>query len=676
MKIPLRLIFSIFVVILSAQISFAKNKDWHPVSQTELQMKNPRVEPDADAEAIFWEVRVADEVIPRAGPRTILNHYLRIKIFTERGRENNSKIDIPFGKIPHSDAQILIKDIAARTIKPDGTIIEVNPKDIFERDIVKGSGIKLKAKAFVVPGIEAGAIIEYRWKEIRDDMFSYYISLELARDIPVQFVKYSVKPYSAPNFRLGMRIHSSNTSNHFVKDKDGFYSTTMENVPAFREEPRMPPERDVKPWLLVYYAEHDIKQTAVDYWKEKGKESYKYHKSVTKVNDDIRRAAAQAIGDAVEPEEKIERIFNFCRKNIKNVADDASGLTVEQRKNFKENKDITDALKRGQGSWHDINMLFAAMLMSAGFEARVANASIRTNPPFNKELANDYFLRTENIAVKVGNEWKFYDPATLYLPFGMLYWTEEGQEALISDEHEPFWVSLPKSSAEQSKQKRTAKLRLAENGTIDGDVRIEYTGHLAQYYKEYYDDNTPAEREKSLTEMIKRRTLNTAEITNISIENVQDSEAPLVFSFKINIPSYIERTGKRIFLQPNIFERNTSAMFITSSRKNNIFFEYPWTEDDNIIIELPQGYSLESADSPAPVKDRHSLGLHETKIMLSDDKKILTYRRNFSFSGNGTLVFPAEAYPILKGLFESYHKANTHAVTLMQNSPQPTTVMN
>jgi hypothetical protein len=62
--------------------------------------------------------------------------------------------------------------------------------------------------------------------------------------------------------------------------------------------------------------------------------------------------------------------------------------------------------------------------------------------------------------------------------------------------------------------------------------------------------------------------------------------------------------------------------------------------------------------------------------MLSGDKKILTYKRNFLFSGNGTLVFPAEAYPILKGLFESYHKANTHAVTLMQNSPQPTTVMN
>ena len=29
-------------------------------------------------------------------PRTVLRHYVRIKVFTERGRESQSKIDIPF----------------------------------------------------------------------------------------------------------------------------------------------------------------------------------------------------------------------------------------------------------------------------------------------------------------------------------------------------------------------------------------------------------------------------------------------------------------------------------------------------------------------------------------------------------------------------------------------------
>jgi len=35
--------------------------DWKPIDPAHLAMKTPTVEPDADAEAIFWEVHVADE---------------------------------------------------------------------------------------------------------------------------------------------------------------------------------------------------------------------------------------------------------------------------------------------------------------------------------------------------------------------------------------------------------------------------------------------------------------------------------------------------------------------------------------------------------------------------------------------------------------------------------------
>ena len=38
-----------------------------------------------------------------------------------------------------------------------------------------------------------------------------------------------------------------------VKEKNGFYSMTMTNMPAYREEPRMPPEDQVRTWVLIYY---------------------------------------------------------------------------------------------------------------------------------------------------------------------------------------------------------------------------------------------------------------------------------------------------------------------------------------------------------------------------------------------------------------------------------------
>ena len=46
-----------------------------------------------------------------------MQHYVRVKIFTERGKESQSKIDFPY----YGSAKI--KDIAARVIKADGTIV-------------------------------------------------------------------------------------------------------------------------------------------------------------------------------------------------------------------------------------------------------------------------------------------------------------------------------------------------------------------------------------------------------------------------------------------------------------------------------------------------------------------------------------------------------------------------
>ena len=54
-------------------------------------------------------------------------------------------------------------------------------------------------------------------------------------------------------------------------------------------------------------------------------------KSRIRVNDDVKRAAISAIGDAGTPELKLERLFEFCRTKIKNTQSSASGLTETDR---------------------------------------------------------------------------------------------------------------------------------------------------------------------------------------------------------------------------------------------------------------------------------------------------------------------------------------------------------
>jgi Domain of Unknown Function with PDB structure (DUF3857) len=143
---PLVQILAILCLIFVLPTLVAAVDSWRPIDPTHLALKAPIVEKDADAEALFWEVRLNDD----PGGDLIFHHYVRIKVFTDRGRESQSKIDIPFGKI--SGREIKVSDIAARTIKPDGSIVELKSQDVFERTIAKTSGVKVKVKSFAMEG--------------------------------------------------------------------------------------------------------------------------------------------------------------------------------------------------------------------------------------------------------------------------------------------------------------------------------------------------------------------------------------------------------------------------------------------------------------------------------------------------------------------------------------------
>jgi len=48
--------------------------DWHPVDPADLAETSPKVEKDAHAEVILWEVRVSDEAMG-GQPHSVFTHY-------------------------------------------------------------------------------------------------------------------------------------------------------------------------------------------------------------------------------------------------------------------------------------------------------------------------------------------------------------------------------------------------------------------------------------------------------------------------------------------------------------------------------------------------------------------------------------------------------------------------
>src|SRR5215475_1602087 len=173
----------VYLILLPAPAQ-AQFQAWKPIDPAHVALKAPVVEKDADAEAIFLEVYFKDE-FDGSTARKVFSNYIRIKVFTQRGVENHGKVDIVYSNRGN------VRDIAARTIKPDGSIVEMKKDAVFDREIVRLSGLKVKAKSFALPAVEPGVIIEYRWNE-RRPLVSLYTRLQLQQEFPVQSVKYYI----------------------------------------------------------------------------------------------------------------------------------------------------------------------------------------------------------------------------------------------------------------------------------------------------------------------------------------------------------------------------------------------------------------------------------------------------------------------------------------------------
>jgi hypothetical protein len=546
--------------------------------------------------------------------------------------------------------------------------VELKKEDVFERTIVKAGGVKVKAKSFAMPAVEPGCIIEYKWREIRVNRDASYVRLEFQRDIPVQQVQYFIKPMAYQN-RGFASITLHGKSSPFVKDKGGYYRTTMTDMPAVREESRMPPEDQIKTWMLVFYSAPNPPEPQ-KFWLELGRRYYEVTKPLMKPSDDVKQLAATLTADAKTSDEKLQRLFEFCRTKITNFTNDASGVSPEERKKLKENKSPSETLKRGMGTGGNIDFLFAALAQSAGFDARLVMSPDRGDIFFDQDIRNitdDYFLFPSNIAVNVDGKWKFFNPGYNYIPFGMLRWQEESVQALITDPKTPEWVETPMSEPGKSLVKRRAKLKLTDDGTMEGDVTIEYTGHFAIERKEEHDAESETQREETLKEELKDQ-MSAAEISNIKIDNVTDHVKPLVYSFHVRFPNYAQRTGKRLFLQPAFFQHGIAAEFATdNNRKYPIYFHYPWAENDEVAIELPEGFAPDNAESPAGFASS-PISEYIPSLAMTKDGKVLIYRRSFFFGGNGNVLFPASSYGQLKTYFDTLHKQDSHSVALKQTA--------
>jgi len=505
-----------------------------------------------------------------------------IKIFKSDG------LDVATVKIPFVVGRSQVTDIRGRTIRADGSIEKLDPNSAREQTVAKARRYRQKDITFDMPGAEVGAVLEYQYTFIinyRLANFSFTIQagvpvLEAVLHVVPGETNYTPKLLAAKGLRLTQEV-----------GKKGRMTLTVRNVPSFKEEPYMPPEGEVRGVLYLYPANP---------WWNFGSIAYGYDEFIKKYykrSSKTRKLTKQVIGEADTPAAQIERIYRWIQDNIDNTTyrETAEGEEEQEERNLY----VDDVIAAGKGTYSDLTRLFVYMARQAGLDAHVALVSTRDEAFFKEDTFIPWDLNQELAVIKRGDRWKFYDPGTRYCPIGMVDWESEGvgNNAVIARGTGGMLTRVMPSRARDNLTKRVTRMTLDAEGGVTAEVTVTRGGLAGVAARNRIDHQTAEERRSDLEESLGSGFAG-VELEELEIVNLDEWDEPLQVRYSFRAEQFGTSAGSRLLIPALPYHHGNTNPFSAQERTNPIYYTHTYKNIDELTIELPEGYTVESLPTP------------------------------------------------------------------------------
>lgn len=651
----------LFVTILAYACGSAAQKptqDWLPITQQDKEIKDvPAPWPQGAAAVQLYFSYYKDD------NEKFISVYKRIKILRDPGKKyGDVEIELQPGRS--------LKQLAARTIQPDGTILDYTGKP-FEKIIFKARGVSYAAATFTLPDVTIGSIVEYRYvlslpPHIVDQISSWPIEHELftlKEDLRFRAFQGVVevpteRKRGTPRSQVSYTYVNQLDPAIPEKTNDNLMHLQLTNVPPFEPEEYMPPEDQFKPELYFYYGGRETASPDT-FWDEWARIESEYKDKFIGNFSQIRDRATQAIGNESDLEKKL-RLLYAVAQHVRNLSYERERTDQERKKeNLKPNRNTADVLAHSYGTDRDINYLFVALARAAGFDADVLQVSDRAERSFNKMVLSLAQFKTEIATVQLNGKSLFLDPGTLYCPFGVLRWRYTAAQAMKFTSAGAQFMTVPDPAP--SPMRRRALVSLNSDGSLQGEISVELNGEEALEHRLDALNTDDAGRSKRFEEEVQSWLPPGATVKMKDSMGWDAPDQPLTARFEVSIPSFASVAGKRLLVPSLLLTTLHRNIFTSEIRRYPIAFPYSFEESDEVSISLPSGYTVEI--SPYRRKAGLSYASYSVSSEVADNK--LTTHRSLRVDG---INFPSEKYGELKEFFNIVQSGDTGQCVLQSNS--------
>jgi transglutaminase-like putative cysteine protease len=475
------------------------------------------------------------------------------------------------------------------------------------------------------------------WLPIADENFGLQES---------KFIVEAPLDYNIRYKQVNLKINPSITRT----EKEAVYQWEMNNQVAYADEDYTPHWSKILPAVFVAPSEFEYGgyKGNMSTWKDFGKYIYRLWIGRNELPATIKQDIHQLTDGISNKDEKIRVLYEYMQKNTRYIS---IQLGIGGLQPF----DASYVASKKYGDCKALSNYMVSILKEAGIEAYpVIIQGDPSIPPVMEDFPSQQF----NHAVMCipGKDTTWLECTSQTESCGYMGSFTGNRKGVLVKEDGGYLVSTPRYGLNDNLQLRRVDATIDAEGNLVADVKTRYTGLQQDRMHFVIHVYNEQQKERFLNSQIN---LPTYKVEQTEYRE-QKAKLPVVDQFlKITAPNYASITGKRLFIQPNLFNKLNERLPTDKPRRFDIGISISQKDADTLHITVPEGYNVEAL--PKDVALENKWGKYSIKFKVNANV-IDVLRINESYEG----IYAAADYPAFAKFMEDIYKADRSKIVLVK----------
>jgi transglutaminase-like putative cysteine protease len=419
----------------------------------------------------------------------------------------------------------------------------------------------------------------------------------------------------------------------------------VNSIPAFEVPFATNSFRDLA--TIVYFAPSDFEiegyKGNMETWSDFGKFQASLNASRDELPTNIVQKVNSLTSGITDVKEKIKVLYEYFQRNTRYIS---IQLGIGGWQPF----DATYVAEKGYGDCKALANYMHSLLKAANIKSNYTVVNSGYTGGAKSRVIEDFPCNQFNhviLCVPLIKDSMWLECTSQTLPAGYLSDFTANRKAVMITDEGGVLVSTPTYGLNENEQLRKIKARLEGNGSLQMEVITQYKCVQQDGLSEILSAFSKEKIQKSLERTFELATY------DVNDFRYQESKTDLpVVSEDLNITAhnYATISGKRIFILPNILNRSGGQIIEDTLRKNDFVFDLAYRDKDEVEIELPAGYELESAPKNTDIHTK--FGTYNATMKL-EGNKIIYSRVREQFSGRFPVAMQKEIVQFFSDIFQA-----------------------